>query len=67
VLPRRVQAKAYQFFGWTSGGTWCWANGFCLWHVADASQAAPLGALDYAGVFIFAFGLGFELLADIQK
>lgn len=60
-------AKAYQLFGWTSGGTWCWANGFCLWHVADARQAAPLGLPDYLGLAIFAFGILFELMADIQK
>jgi steroid 5-alpha reductase family enzyme len=61
------QAWAYQLFGWTSGGTWCWANGFCLWWVADAPQAAPLGPLDWAGLAIFAFGLSFEFVADIQK
>lgn len=61
------RAKAYQFFGWTSGGTWCWANGFCLWHVAEASQAAPLRLLDWIGLGLFAFGLLFELIADLQK
>ena len=61
------RAWAYQLFGWTSGGTWCWANGFCVWHVADADQSAPLGAADYLGLSIFAFGLVFELVADVQK
>ena len=60
-------AKAYQFFGWTSGGTWCWANGFCLWHVADQLGGTPLGWLDAAGLAVFTFGLLFELLADVQK
>lgn len=60
-------AKAYQLFGWTSGGTWCWANGFCLWHIGEASQRVPLGVSDYIGLCIFAFGILFELLADVQK
>ena len=60
-------ARAYQFFGWTSGGTWCWANGFCLWHLADADQSAPLGALDALGLALFALGLLFETTADVQK
>lgn len=60
-------AYAYQLFGWTSGGTWCWANGFCLWHAADADQSAPLGALDACGVLIFALGLTIECVADVQK
>ena len=61
------RATAYQFFGWTSGGTWCWANGFCLWHVADAVDREPLNPLDALGLGIFVFGLLFETVADIQK
>lgn len=58
-----------QLFGWTSGGTWCWANGFALWYVADAGQSVPLFgcATDYVGMFLFLFGITFELVADIQK
>jgi steroid 5-alpha reductase family enzyme len=62
-------AHAYQFFGWTSGGTWCWANGFCLWYIAEADQTlVPWGHfLDWAGLAIFTFGLVFEFTADLQK
>ena len=62
------RAWGYQLFGWTSGGTWCWANGFALWYVADAPQGqAPLGLSDWLGLAIFVFGLVFEFVADIQK
>ena len=26
--------RAYNLFGWTSGGTWCFLNGFCLWFLS---------------------------------
>ena len=61
------KAYAYQFFGWTSGGTWCWANGFCIWYVGTADQSAPLGVSDYVGLGIWLFGILFELVADVQK
>jgi hypothetical protein len=30
-FDKLIQAKAYNLFGWTAGGTWCFVNGFCLW------------------------------------
>ena len=53
----------------TSGGTWCWANGFCLWYIADADQSTELFgcASDYVGASLFVFGILFELAADVQK
>lgn len=61
------KATAYQFFGWTSGGTWCWANGFALWFVAECPQSQGLGPVDFLGFALFAIGLTLELVADIQK
>lgn len=61
------EGQAYQFFGWTSGGTWCWANGFALWFVAECKQDVALGPVDFLGVSLFAMGLLFELISDIQK
>jgi len=61
------EASGYQFFGWTSGGTWCWVNGFALWFVAECQQDVPLGWVDFLGFSLFTMGLLFELIADIQK
>ena len=62
--------KAYSFFAWTSGGTWCFMNFFALWRLADLSPddtSNKLDALDLVGFFLFAFGLGIETVADLQK
>ncbi len=68
-FDKLVKATGYNFFGWTSGGTWCWANGFALWTLASAGGASelPLDALDAAGVVIFVAGLACETIADVQK
>lgn len=63
------KARAYSFFGWTSGGFWCWANGFALWLVADmpSKMQEPLGWLDAIGLGVFVLGFSAEILADFQK
>lgn len=62
-------AKAYSFFGWTSGGLWCWLNGFAVWHLADRAGATnvKLGFLDLVGFAICIAGFLIEGIADIQK
>lgn len=62
--------QAYSFFAWTSGGTWCFMNFFALWRLADLNPgdtSGKLDALDLLGFFLFAFGLGIETVADLQK
>lgn len=69
-FDKLMKGRAYNLFGWTSGGLWCWLNPFCLWVLAaskDASLGSPIGVVDYAGIIIFSFGLATETVADIQK
>eukprot|EP00658_Telonema_sp_P-2_P046927 TRINITY_DN3531_c0_g1_i2.p1 TRINITY_DN3531_c0_g1~~TRINITY_DN3531_c0_g1_i2.p1 ORF type:complete len:280 (+),score=40.83 TRINITY_DN3531_c0_g1_i2:158-997(+) len=68
-FSKLAQARAYNLFGWTSGGTWCWANGFCLWALADVPGSAqgPLDWLDMLGLTLFAAGFTVEIVADLQK
>ena len=45
-------------------------NFFALWRLADLSPddtSNKLDALDLIGFFLFAFGLGIETVADLQK
>ena len=42
---RSLSGQAYSFFGWTSGGTWCWLNCFALWHLAGSSSRPELDAV----------------------
>ena len=30
-FDKLIMSHGYNCFGWTSGGTWCFLNGFCLW------------------------------------
>lgn len=58
----------YCLFGWTSGGTWCFLNGFCMWHVAFALPSdVGFDCLDCLGVSLFCAGLALETIADVQK
>jgi len=68
-FEKLIKAKAYNLFGWTSGGTWCWIQGFALWLAADVASASdvPLGPLDVAGALIFAVGITVETVSDLQK
>lgn len=68
-FDKLIKANAYNCFGWTSGGTWCWINCFCLWAAADAAPtlATPLDWLDGLGFGIFLLGFAVEITADIQK
>eukprot|EP00656_Telonema_subtile_P041336 TRINITY_DN46463_c0_g1_i3.p1 TRINITY_DN46463_c0_g1~~TRINITY_DN46463_c0_g1_i3.p1 ORF type:complete len:277 (-),score=52.68 TRINITY_DN46463_c0_g1_i3:283-1113(-) len=68
-FEKLIKSPAYNLFGWTSGGTWCWANGFCLWSLADAAghTQTALGVLDFAGLVLFGVGFGVEIMADLQK
>ena len=34
-FDKLITEPAYNLFGWTSGGTWCFLNGFCLWTLAE--------------------------------
>jgi steroid 5-alpha reductase family enzyme len=62
-----MRGKAFNLFGWTSGGVWCWVNPFCLWVLASVKDARPLAFFDFVGVLVFSFGLLLETLSDIQK
>lgn len=67
-FDKLIQAPAYNLFAWTTGGTWCWANGFCLWVLtSNAQDKKDLDVLDYIGVFFFVVGLSIETMADLQK
>jgi len=68
-FDKLIKAPAYNLFGWTSGGSWCWINGFCLWALASNvdDRSGPLTWLDYGGLAIFVFGLFIETIADLQK
>jgi len=57
----------YHLFGWTSGGTWCWVNFFCLWQIADGDKGGALDAIDALGLAVFLSGFLLEIVADIQK
>jgi steroid 5-alpha reductase family enzyme len=61
--------KAYSFFAWTCGGTWCWLNGFALWYLADSPGVnnGDLGTLDVCGLALSVSGFLIENVADIQK
>lgn len=67
-FDKLIKAHAYGFFAWTSGGTWCWANMFCLWQLADSSnkeEYAALGLIDMIGLLLFVIGFSIEIIADI--
>jgi len=66
-FDKLLQDRAYGFFGWTSGGTWCFMNGFCLWAVAERREDATLDSLDALGLLLWAIGLTCETVADVQK
>ena len=68
-FDKLIKSPIYNLFGWTSGGTWCWANGFCLWYLADSPAGVlnPLDSLDCLGLSLFAVGLAIETVADLQK
>ena len=68
-FDKLITERAYNLFGWTSGGTWCFFNGFCLWLLADcvASASNDLSTVHYVGMAVFAFGLLVESTSDIQK
>lgn len=63
-----IKHRAYNFFGWTTGGTWCYLNGFCIWVVADHTEhTGPLTSLTVAGLALSGAGLIAETTADYQK
>ena len=64
-----IENSAYNLFGWTSGGTWCVFNGYCLWVLAgkDRIVDGPLSSITIAGITVFFFGLLFETMSDWQK
>ena len=64
---RSLSGQAYSFFGWTSGGTWCWLNGFALWHLAGSSSRPELDAVDAACLLVTVLGFVIEMVADVQK
>jgi steroid 5-alpha reductase family enzyme len=69
-FSKLITEPCYNLFGWTSGGTWCFINGFCLWHLAGVPAdvaVAPLDILDAVGVATFCGGLLLEIVADVQK
>merc|ERR1711871_1260801 len=70
-FDKLIGEPCYNLFGWTSGGTWCFLNGFCLWQLvsrpATVDGAVPLCWLDWLGVLIFVVGFTTEMVADMQK
>ena len=67
-FDKLITNRAYNLFGWTSGGTWCFLNGFCLWVLADADTGTgALSAVTWLGLLIFAAGLATEFVSDVQK
>ena len=68
-FDKLITDPSYNLFGWTSGGTWCFFNGFCVWSLALSSHtpAPPLDMLDIVGAFVFVCGFGLEIIADLQK
>ena len=63
-----IKTPSYNLFAWTSGGSWCWLNGFCLWTLFSNTQdETELTSLDYFGLFVFILGLLIETIADLQK
>ena len=69
-FDKLITEPSYNLFGWTSGGTWCFVNGFCLWYLVSMpthAAAAPLDWLDYCGGVVFFLGFGTEIVADLQK
>lgn len=66
-FDRLIKAHAYNFFGWTSGGTWCFINPFCLWYSAEFGAITSLDVVDYVGIAVFTLGLAIETVSDIQK
>lgn len=71
-FDKLITARAYNLFGWTAGGLWCFLNGFCLWILASAESAegggdGDIGPLAAVGLALFALGLFVETLADVQK
>ena len=65
-----IKEPFYNCFGWTSGGTWCFINGFCLWELASSKteiSMSSFGFADYLGIIVFVIGFLLESIADIQK
>ena len=50
-----IKNRSYNLFGWTSGGTWCVLNGFCLWVVAGNNRTidGPLSLTTIGGIITF--------------
>lgn len=66
-FDKLIKASAYNFFGWTSGGTWVFINGLALWGLAEFHDTAPIGLLDILGLIIWLLGFSCECISDIQK
>lgn len=68
-FDKLITDASYNFFGWTSGGTWCFFNCFCLWMLADGGGVDNdhLNILDFVGISVFIFGFTVEIVSDIQK
>ena len=62
-----IKNNAYNFFGWTCGGTWCYLNGFCLWTLAGHSRRGSISMITWAGLMIQFIGLLTECVSDYQK
>ena len=67
-FDKLIKSPAYNLFGWTSGGTWCWLNCFCVWTLAgNTFDTQDLTVLDCLGLCLFATGLFIETVSDVQK
>jgi steroid 5-alpha reductase family enzyme len=72
-FDKLITSTSYNLFGWTSGGTWCFFNCFCLWMIADCpggvheDNHSSFTFLDIVGIIIFIIGFTVEIVSDIQK
>lgn len=70
-FDKLITSFAYNLFGWTSGGTWCFFNCFCLWQLASSTHddvgRDDLIFSDYIGIVIFTIGFSIEIMSDLQK
>lgn len=69
-FDKLITSVLYNLFGWTSGGTWCFFNCFCLWMLAGSDSTAhnnDLTSLDYVGIIVFSIGFLIEIVSDLQK
>lgn len=66
-FEKLIKEPGYNLFGWVSGGTWCWLNGFALWVCASVPAESVSGLNLFSGITIWAIGICVEIVSDVQK